>query len=95
MEKQYPASALEFIARIKGDGSGLELITPDHQEFLLTNSLVGLFKLTSLSMTNNTFIASNMSTYIVRIKPVDPIQALKEEQKALVKRLEEIKILLQ
>jgi hypothetical protein len=92
--ERYPASALEFIARIKGDGSGLEEITPEHLDNLINNKFTGEFKLTCLSMSNKTYIASNFSTYIVKLKPIENLSALMSERDQLTERLKQIEFTL-
>lgn len=57
---------LHFIARIKGDGSGIEPVTSEHQKDW--NSDKERYTLNCLSLTNKTWIASGMGTYVVKLK---------------------------
>lgn len=58
--KRY-GSELKFLCRIKPDGSGLEKV----EDNLYATDL---FKLNCLSITNRTWIASGMSSFIVKLK---------------------------
>ncbi len=62
-------SELEFIARIKEDGSGTETVDKEHIEFLRKDS----FKLMSLSITARTYIASEFHSFVVKLKN-DPLK---------------------
>lgn len=53
---------LIFISRISGDGKRIEDISVSNYE------QKDIFKLTCLSISNGTYIASSMSTYIVKLK---------------------------
>ena len=55
------ANQLEFISRINRDGSGVS--TVDEKEVLNED-----FKLNSLSISEKTYIASGMNSYVVKIK---------------------------
>lgn len=55
------ANQLEFISRINRDGSGVTKV--DEKEVLNEK-----FKLNSLSISENTHIASGMNSYVVKIK---------------------------
>lgn len=58
-------SELIFISRIFGNGHQIELIEDVHiSEFTKQT----LFKLNRLSISNGTYIASEMSTYVVKLK---------------------------
>jgi hypothetical protein len=72
MEK-YPHE-LEFISRIKRDGSGTEKITEEDLEHFQNNKFSSRDKFTinSLSMSEGTFIASGFNSYIVKLKPIMP-----------------------
>lgn len=64
---------LIFIKRIEGDGSKVsvpkkELIKIEQGE---------TFRLSCLSISNGTYIASSMSTYIVKLKDLSKVKALK------------------
>jgi hypothetical protein len=61
------ASELEFISRIRRDGSGADPIPEQHLSFLLKWD--ESYELRHLSLTEGTFIAFNMSVYIVKLKP--------------------------
>ena len=54
---------LEFISCIKRDGSGTVPVDSVSKDLDRTN-----FKLTCLSITNGTFIASEFNSYVVKIK---------------------------
>ena len=62
----HKASELEFIGRIRKDGTGIEPVQEEHLEFLVKYD--EKLTLTPLSLTEKTFIASNMSIYTVKIK---------------------------
>ena len=55
------AEQLEFISRINRDGSGVTKV--DEKEVLNED-----FKLNSLSISEKTYIASGMNSYVVKIK---------------------------
>lgn len=57
---------LIFIKQIAGDGS--ELTTPAKTSLIFEQDTT--FQLRHLSITNGTFIASAMNTYIVKLKPI-------------------------
>jgi len=59
------ASELEFISRISADGKSIVL---DVSNELTDYEKKELFKLNSLSISNGTYIASSMSTYVVKFK---------------------------
>lgn len=58
-------SELIFISRISGDGKKIEPV--ELKEFVDYCKLE-LFKLNSLSISNGTYIASGMSSYVVKLK---------------------------
>ncbi len=63
------ANELEFISRIKRDGSGTVAITDEDKEFLSNSKYVDeKFILNSLSITEKTFIASGFNSYVVKLK---------------------------
>lgn len=64
------ASNLEFITRLRSDGTGADPLTEQHLAFLLKYD--DLFNLHPLSITEKTFIAFNMSVYTVKIKEHEP-----------------------
>lgn len=55
------ANQLEFISRINRNGSGVSAV--DEKEVLNKD-----FKLNSLSISEKTYIASGMNSYVVKIK---------------------------
>lgn len=61
---------LEFISQIKGDGSGTVPVTDKTLKFMLENPLQNneKLKLTSLSLSNKTYIASGFNSFVVRLK---------------------------
>lgn len=60
---------LIFISRIERDGSGTEQnLSEKHIELIANDS----FKLTCLSLTQKTFIASNFNSYVVKLKDIPP-----------------------
>lgn len=58
-------SELIFISRISGDGKKIESV--ELKEFV-DYCKTELFKLNSLSISNGTYIASGMSSYVVKLK---------------------------
>jgi hypothetical protein len=58
------AHELEFISKIKRDGTGVIL---DFNKTFLKDEY---FKLTSLSLTEKTFIASRFNSYVVKLKEI-------------------------
>ena len=56
---------LHFISRISGDGKKLENIENEEVPEHLNQEV---FTMNCLSITNQTFIASGMSSYVVRLK---------------------------
>lgn len=60
------AKKLEFISRIKSDGSGTEPVP----KVLLENKLFlnEKLKITCLSISNKTYIASGFNSFIVKLK---------------------------
>lgn len=58
-------SELIFISRISGDGKRIEII----ENIDITGTTTEeLYELNSLSISNGTYIASGMSTYVVKLK---------------------------
>jgi len=57
-------SKLEFISRIKRDGSGTSPVTDDYIEFLKDD----VFKVECLSISHDTWIAIGFNSFVVRIK---------------------------
>lgn len=55
---------LEFISMIKRDGSGVEEISDKHLAVIQDD----IFRLTYLSLTEGTFIASEFNSYVVKLK---------------------------
>lgn len=58
-------SELIFISIIFGDGKGIQIIEKDT---ITKHSDNELYKLNSLSITNGTYIASGMLSYVVKLK---------------------------
>ena len=58
-------SELVFISRICGDGKEIKKIGENENIDFIQDEL---FKLNSLSISNRTYIASGMSTYVVKLK---------------------------
>lgn len=58
-------SELIFISRIFGNGKQIEIIDDIEITGIIKEEL---FKLNSLSISNGTFIASGMSSYVVKLK---------------------------
>lgn len=58
-------SELIFISRIFGNGKQIEIIENATNK---TYSETELYKLNSLSISNGTYIASGMSSYVVKLK---------------------------
>ena len=57
-------SELIFISKINRDGKSVEILPKAPKSELQT-----VFKITHLSLSHETFIASEFNTYIVKIKP--------------------------
>lgn len=55
---------LHFIARIERDGSGVVNVENEDHSFIDND----LFKITCLSMSQGTFIASEFNSYVVKYK---------------------------
>lgn len=63
------ANELIFISKIKRDGSGVVLITPEMQLNLETDKFIDdEFEINTLSLSNSTFIASGFNSYVVKLK---------------------------
>lgn len=60
------AKELQFINRIKGDGSGV--IEVDNQTIAFYERIDAVFELKPLSLTKGTFIAYHTFTYVVKLK---------------------------
>ena len=75
--KKYPHE-LEFISRIKRDGSGTEKLTEENLFFFQENEFAkkDLYELTPLSMSEKTYIASGFNSYVVKLKPIEPRQPI-------------------
>jgi len=58
-------SELVFISRIKGDGKSIETMSDNE---LSEYDKKEVFELNSLSISNGTYIASGMSSYVVKLK---------------------------
>lgn len=61
-------SELEFISRILPDGTGVELVDNDD----VPESKYRQMKLTSLSVSNQTYLAHGFSTWVVKLKNRPP-----------------------
>lgn len=64
MSRSKLGSKLLFISRINRDGKSVDILSKAPKSELQT-----VFKLTSLSLSNETFIASEFNSYVVKIKP--------------------------
>lgn len=64
------AHELEFISRIKRDGSGIEPVSKIVKVKMAENPFFmnDEYKLTSLSITHETYIASGFNSYVVKLK---------------------------
>lgn len=64
------AKDLEFISWINRDGSGTKPVPDSMLDMMLNNKFAKdeLFNLTTLSLTEKTFIASNFNSFVVRLK---------------------------
>jgi len=69
MAKRVKASELEFISRIKRDGSGVVMIGATERDKLASaEHFDEVFSLSLLSITNGTYIASGFNSYVVKYK---------------------------
>jgi hypothetical protein len=69
MAKKVKASELEFISRIKRDGSGVQILgKKDCDKLASAEHFDEVFSLSRLSITNGTYIASGFNSYVVRYK---------------------------
>lgn len=66
--RRAKANELEFISRIKADGSGIEPISEEENKELQEAMLDDKFTLQRLSISENTWIASGFHSYVVRKK---------------------------
>jgi len=57
-------SELEFISWIKRDGSGTKMVTNRMVESMKDD----IFNLTRLSLSNQTYIASDFNSFVVKLK---------------------------
>lgn len=87
--KKYPHE-LEFISRIKRDGSGTEKLTKEDLKHFEENKFASndLYEVNVLSLSEKTFIAIGFNSYVVKLKPQVPIQT--PEQYKDVNRIEVI-----
>ncbi|WP_296683639.1 hypothetical protein [Flavobacterium sp.] len=87
--QKYPHE-LEFISRIKRDGSGTEPLTESDLKHFEENSIAksDLFNITCLSMSEKTYIASGFNSYVVKLRPLEPLKSPNEYSE--VKRVEVI-----
>lgn len=67
--KKYP-NELEFISRIKRDGSGTEKLTEEDLKHFEENKFASndLYEVNVLSLSEKTYIAIGFNSYIVRLK---------------------------
>lgn len=65
---------LEFICRIKSDGSGMQPLEIKDLEWLQDKE----YNVNCLSISNKTYIASGFSSFIVKLKPQIPNQIINE-----------------
>lgn len=63
------ASELIFISRISGDGKQIEILD---DSTISEYDRKDIYTLTSLSISNRTYIASGMSSYVVKLKNPPP-----------------------
>lgn len=63
MEKKY-GSELEFISQIKRDGTGVIDLTNEDMSILDNDK----FKMNSLSLTSQTYIACEFNSFVVKLK---------------------------
>ena len=68
--KKAKAKDLIFISWINRDGSGTSPVPEDMLENMLNSKFLkdDYFKLNSLSMSNETFIASGFNSFVVKLK---------------------------
>lgn len=64
------AKELEFISRIKRDGSGTEPIPDEMLNCMLENEFAKeeKYKINVLSLSNKTYIASGFNSFVVKLK---------------------------
>tara|TARA_R110000851_G_scaffold314677_1_gene476840 strand:- start:926 stop:1132 length:207 start_codon:yes stop_codon:yes gene_type:complete len=64
------ASELKFISWIKRDGSGTEQVPKSMLKMMLENDITknNEFEINSLSLSNNTYIASGFNSFVVKLK---------------------------
>ena len=55
---------LDFLYRIKSDGSGVECVNPDYIEACANEK----FTINRLSITEETYIASGFNSFVVKLK---------------------------
>ncbi len=69
MAKRVKASELQFISRIKRDGSGVQILgKKDCEKLASAEHFDDVFTLNSLSITHGTYIASGFNSYVVKYK---------------------------
>jgi len=68
--KKAKAKDLIFISQINRDGSGTTKVPEEMLDNMLNNKFAkdDFFKLNSLSMSNETFIASGFNSFVVKLK---------------------------
>jgi len=74
--KTMKGSELDFIRRIKRDGSGTAMIKKDYVKMMQNDT----FDVRCLSMSQRTYIASAFNSFVVRIKDC-PIKKINETLK--------------
>jgi hypothetical protein len=63
------ANELIFISRILGNGLGVEVLSEQESEKLQDRCFIyDKYKLTSLSISNKTYLASGFNSYVVKLK---------------------------
>jgi len=62
------ATELEFISRIDGSGLSLSKLSNEENKERQQCKFDRIYKLKPLSLSNKTYIASSVSTYVVKLK---------------------------
>ncbi len=69
MASKVKASELEFISRIKRDGSGVVILNDEQKRELSEREFIDdTYWVRCLSITNGTYIASGFHSYVVKYK---------------------------
>lgn len=61
-------SELDFISRISEDGIEIKVLNEENKEKISNLLKKEVFKLSNLSLSNKTFIASGFNSYVVKLK---------------------------